>query len=196
MRNELSTEDLAAEVDQLKQHLDEVRRGVAFRDQVAEWGMTQPAEPVYQDTPADQFVAEQPRARPPLPAVTTQTTQVLTRQALADVSQQIPDWNRYSERVMRRVREQPEHLAAAVQSGDPGRIATHLASVYSTTKSSEQTRLMRMAAQTAVGASGRTPAPGGDADEWAAVVAARPRNYWESARSWADVPPRCSAPIA
>jgi hypothetical protein len=46
MSDELSTEQLAAEVDEIRQHLDGLRRQASFRDDVAEWQLRSQPEAV------------------------------------------------------------------------------------------------------------------------------------------------------
>jgi hypothetical protein len=41
------------------------------------------------------------------------------------------------------------------------------------------TRAMKLQSQTLTGATGRPPSPAADAEEWARIKDARPKNYWD-----------------
>jgi hypothetical protein len=111
--------------------------------------------------------------------VTSEQTQALTQQALAAVNRELPEFHRYSNDVMQRVQENPDAFAEAVRSGNPQRVEAHLASVYSAVRSSDDSRRMKLAAQTMVGASGRPERVPNDVAEWNAIMNARPSAYWE-----------------
>ena len=172
---------------QLAEDLDAVRSEVTLMRELAEAAHRVDTAPFesYDDefeTPPE-FVAALP-PRPTVPPAFRHQAQPFDQQALAAqgldlLAQNVPDWNQYAERTLAAVQQNPQAFSRALGSGDPGAVAQTWAGAYQATKSSEATRAMKLAAQSAVGASGRPAAPSGDRAEWAAVVSAGKRGYWE-----------------
>ena len=131
-------------------------------------------DPTYEQPVYDQFAPEQLAYAPPqvdprqLAAMASQVVQekLLTPRAaaLADeaeqiVVSQIPAYAVDREKVLEAVQRNPSLISAAVDTGDARQIAGALASVHQSLAGPSQVELMRtmkIQAQTAVGAGGRT----------------------------------------
>lgn len=107
------------------------------------------------------------------------------------MAQKAEDWGAYREKVGELVAQNPlfqrDELWASPQSA-----AQALESAYQMVKAQDvlsgneiaqqqaaDTRAMKLGAQSAVGASGRPPAPSSDAEEWARIRDAAPKRYYE-----------------
>jgi len=181
-----TTEELAAQLSETTREIASYRSELAEFRSLAEQAQARPEFDVEQfayDEP--ELVAAQPTIRPVLPPLVRQTPlvnqQELAAQGIALAAQAVPDWHTYGQKVVERITENPTALAPAFQSGDVGAVAQSLAGVYASVKQSDSNRSMKLAAQTASGASGRTEAIAGDAAEWAAIKAATPAKYWQPA---------------
>jgi hypothetical protein len=182
-----SAEQLAAQLEETTAALDGVRGEIAQMKALAEaanathdYGSTE-----FEDWPAPEEFVAAPPARPALPPPVRQPVQTLNQEQLATqgiglVAASVPDWNQYAERVLANAAENPAPFSRALSSGDPQVVASSLASSLAQVKTADSNRAMKLAAQSAVGASGRPDAPSGDVAEWQSIVAAAPRNYWGS----------------
>ena len=179
-RESPSTDALAAQVDSLRSQLEDVYQRMATRDQVVSASLAQLREPVeYVEPNAPEIVATTPsRPRPPLPTVSPQMTQAVTRQALATAAASIPEWDSVSDEVMSRIQDNPQRFGELVQRGDSLTVSQYLANIAQSEQARADTRAMKLAAMSATGASGRTPAP--PDDDWREVMnfARGEKKYW------------------
>jgi hypothetical protein len=90
----------------------------------------------------------------------------------------VPEWRGLSETVIERASASPA-LAQAFSRNDPSAVAGIVGSLFANAKASADTRMMKMQAQTAVGAGGRLEAGSDDQVEWAKIKAAQPKRYYE-----------------
>lgn len=188
MSDELSPdlEQLAETTRAILEFRDELAQLRAFTDQTA---AATPLDPDGFETDFDEpeeLVAAMP-ARPRLPLPVTRRPQtadphLLTQQGVALAAQHLPEWNRFGDKVVERVQRDPSRFEPALATGDPGAVARSLASVYTAVAQSDATRAMKMAAQTASGASGRTEPVSDSVAEWNAIKNATPNQYWEPSR--------------
>ena len=186
-----STEELSRQLAESTEAILEVRGEIAQARALAEAANG----PSYDYAAADfeqwptpeEFVAAPP-ARPVLPPpVQRQRMQAFDQEQLATqgiglVAASVADWNQYAQRVLATAAENPAPFSRALSSGNPEVVASSLASSLAQVKTADSNRQMKLAAQSAVGASGRLEAPTGDAAEWGAIVAAAPQSYWGGKR--------------
>ena len=180
--DEPSVEGLSASVAQLRSQLSEIHEKMRLRDEVAASTLAQLHEPQTIDYPEPaEIVARTPRPRQPLPntSVAPQESLALTRQALAFAAANEPTWNEHSSEVMKELEANPGRFGSLIQSRDPQGAGAHLAALAMAQQQRSETRSMKLAAQSAVGASGRSKAP--PENEWDDVMkfAKGQRNYWD-----------------
>ena len=145
------------------------------------------ADAEFEDWPTPNDLVAAPPARPVLPPPVRQPVQSLSQEDLATqgiglVASSVPDWSTYAERVLASAAENPAPFSRALSSGDPQVVASSLASSLAQVKTADSNRQMKLAAQSAVGASGRPDSPSGDEAEWASIMNAAPPSYWGGKR--------------
>jgi len=164
---ELSTEQLASDVADLRSQLDAMKARAFLRDEVAMQTAYDIAQPhaYVESAPevAQSFVATTPQLRPALPQISPQQVQDVTAKALSVVASTTNDWSSVAPNVMRRIQDDPSRLSGLVQQG-PVATAAYLSSLAQAERASADTRAMKMAAQSASGASGR-PSPLSDNEQ-------------------------------
>lgn len=168
MSEDLSTERLAAELAEVKAQLAARSHSagtVAWQTalDIAEGRHVQVTDPSPELQQA--FTASPPTP----PQVTPDTTESVTRQALATVAATDPSWSSVSDQVMQKVRENPSRLGELTRSG-PMSLAGYLSALAQQERAFQDSRAMKLAAQTMVGASSR-PSPMSEAEErWAEIA--------------------------
>ena len=177
---EPSTEEIAAQLDELRVQLAEMQERAAVRDEVITSSLAQLHQPTeYADPAPSEIVARTPRALPPLPQVAQPITEAVTRQALAAAAATVPEWSNVSSDVVERIQSDPQRFGDLVRSGDSLSVSSYLAGVARSAQASRDTRQMKLNAMSATGASGRSKAP--PENEWDNVMtfAKSQRNYWD-----------------
>jgi hypothetical protein len=174
-----STAELAAQLEETRGEIVQMKALAEAANASHDYSETE-----FDDWPTPEEFVAAPAARPVLPApVQRQPVQTLSQEQLATegiglVAANVADWNQYAERVLANAAQNPAPFSRALLSGDPQVVASSLASSLAAVKTADSNRAMKLAAQSAVGASGRPDAPSGDAAEWQTIVAAAPKNYW------------------
>ena len=122
------------------------------------------------------------------PVVTPDVVAFIADQTM---TQSHEDWQDYKEKVSERIAQDPLfHRDELWQS--PQAAQSALESAYKMVKADDllsgnsvvqqqqaDTRAMKLQSQTLTGATGRPPSPAADAEEWARIKDARPKNYWD-----------------
>lgn len=185
-----TTEELAARLEATEAKIDVLSVMQSLADQANDDYPEDWAEEEAFD-PEPELVAELPQPKPTasgpsLPPVPRQqpNSNILDHQQLASqgieiAAASLPDWPLYQDRVMAAVTAAPERLQVAFDTGDPHIVAGQLASAYQIAKVGDESRSLKLAAQTMSGAGGRPSPASTDELHWDAVKTAGRRGYWQ-----------------
>jgi hypothetical protein len=200
--SELSTEDLiynlgrqAGELGELRGRFDAIesqRIAMDMAQQVNEEARDEDEllsdEQMFEEFSEADWIAAPPTPHPrpivPIPAPNSLplNAQTLAAQGVQIASKTLPDWHRHADDVFARVPGNPA-MERAFQSGQAANVAHVLAGIHASVRQSEASRLMKLNAQSVVGASGR-PNPGSDdQQEWARILSAGDGGY-AARRPW------------
>lgn len=135
-----------------------------------------------------QQILQQQQAQTTQPGVSPDVVAFIADQTMA---QQFEDWGSYKEKAGELIAQNPLFQRDELWSS-PQTAAKALESAYRMAKAEDvlsgneivqqqaaDTRAMKLGAQSAVGASGRPPAPQSDAEEWNRIKNAAPKRYYE-----------------
>lgn len=166
---EPTTEQLASELAALRSELESRLELADRRAELAFIAAQQPTpEPATYVEPI--VAAEIPKTAPPRRDLTREEAAALTSQALSTVAATVEGWNAVSPKVVAKIQENPSRFGEILRDQGAIGASAYLTGLTQSEKAAADTRAMKLASQTMVGSSGRTPAPDEYQQRWQEIL--------------------------